>query len=454
MIISPSGVGLQKILSICKPTFVWDSFRAGTCIGKGLEGTGRISLTLTDYDSQAANTLWNWGDDRLVKMPSDTSTDLGKETVLGSCGEFYGGAITNYHTWTSSKMGYAVVSPTGGSSWLASGTDYPDVLKDATGTDHCLLAYADTSVDLVNDVVVERSLSRSSSYNRDFSVLIKSTTDVDPVGNIELGWNISSGTRTTYVPRFRKLPNSDWYIASIIVPFHATDISGYVSMKFKKSSGVWHTACPTFTNKYSEFEYITRFGKATTGARGKWDVHTTNSELKLKSCGWLAMSIVLPDRSVSNGHLDYSGAANYKLLGMFNLDCGTYRLRVSMSDTYDRLVVNMGTTSGVNFAFLDGPTDWNDFAAIGIVACWEINNGNMNATLYINGEKLDSVFNPSDWYPDDLTTGTAYIGIFGADGTPAESWISRVAYGTTQIHRSYARTLSNEMRKLCRGSQR
>ena len=80
-------------------------------------------------------------------------------------------------------------------------------------------------------------------------------------------------------------------------------------------------------------------------------------------------------------------------------------------------------------------------------------NGNKYATLYINGEKLDSAYNPVDWYSDDLTTGTAYIGILGADGSPAEAWISRVAYGTNPLHRSYARTLSYEMKKLCRGAQ-
>jgi hypothetical protein len=453
MINSPSGVGLQAILTSCNPTFVWDAFRAGTCLGKGLGGTGTLLMTLTDNDSEAANTLWNWGDNRLVKMPASTSAALGIETVLGPCGEFYGGTITNYHTWTSSKMGYIKISSTPTSSWAASGTDYPDILKNASGSDHCKVTYADTSQDAVNNVIVERSTTRSASYSRDFSILIKSTTNESPVGNIELGWNVSSFTEITSTPRFRKLPNSNWYIASIIVPAHATDTAGYSSIMFKANTGIWHTACPTFTNKYAEFEYITRFGKATTGTRGKWDVHTTNAELKLKSCGWLAMSVVLPDRSVSNGHLDYAGAANYKLLGMFNLDCGTYRLRVSMSDTYDHLVVNMGTTSAVNFAYLDGLSDWDDFAAMGIVVCWEINNGNKYATLYINGEKLDSVYNPVDWYPDDLTTGTAYIGILGADSTPAEAWISRVAYGTNPLHRSYARTLSYEMKKLCRGAQ-
>jgi hypothetical protein len=452
MINSPSGVGLQKILSFCKPVFVWDALRAGRCIGKGTTGAGNLPLTLTDNDGEAANTLWNWGDGKLIKMPADTSTTLGQETVLGPCGEFYGGAISNFHAWTAAKMGYAVVAPTGASSWLASVSDYPDILSGATGTDHCLLAYADTSVDLVNDVVVEKSASRSASYLRDYSVLVKSTTGVDPTGNVTLGWNSSSATRSTSTPRLRKLPNSDWYIASLLVAAGSATPS-YLSMKFKANTGVWHTACPTFTNKYIEFEYITRFGKATTGTRGKWDVHTTNAELKIRSCGWLAMSIVLPDRSVSNGHLDYAGAANYKFLGMFNLSCGSYRVQVSMSNTYDQLVATLGTTSSSNFAYLNGLADWNDFAAIGLVIIWEINKGSKYATLYINGEKLDSVVDPINWFPDDLTNGTVYIGTDGVDGTPAEAWISRVAYGTNKIHRSYARSLSKAMEKLCRGTQ-
>lgn len=452
MILSPSGVGIQSLYSKANPVFHWDAVRAGRSLGKDAAGAGNVAVTLTAQDAQAANTLWVWGDNRLVKMPSDTSTALGKETVLGPCGEFYGGAVTNYITWTSAKMGYAVVTPTGASSWLASGSDYPDILSGATGSDHCLLAYADTTVDLVNDVVVEKSSARSATYLRDFSVLIKSTTGVDPTGNVTLGWNATSGTRTTSTPRLRKLPNSDWYVASILVASNAST-TGYSSMKFKANTGVWHTACPTFTNKYTEFEYITRFGKATTGARDKWELKTTNAEFVLRKEGWLAMSIVLPDRSVSNGHTDYAGSSNYKFCGMFNLDCGSYRLRVSMSDTYDHLVVNMGTTAGVNFAFLDGYSDWNDFAPMGVVVSWEVSNGNTYATLYINGVKMESVANPADWYPDDLAAGTIYVGTTTDDGTPAEAWISRVVYGTGHLHRSSARMLSKQMQKLCRGAQ-
>ena len=164
------------------------------------------------------------------------------------------------------------------------------------------------------------------------------------------------------------------------------------------------------------------------------------------------MSVVLPDRSVSNGHTDNAGAANYKFLGLLNLDCDTWRLRVSMSDTYDRLVVTLGSTAPVNFAFLDGPTAWNDFAAMGIVVAWEQTNTSTYANLWVNGEKLDGVSDPATWYPETPTAGTLLIGISDTDGTPAECMISKVAYGTNHINRSTARALSARMRDLARGA--
>jgi hypothetical protein len=282
--------------------------------------------------------------------------------------------------------------------------------------------------------------------------LVKQSGGTDPTGIVELGWNGSSGTRTTEAPWIRKMPNTDWYMLGIIVAANAST-TGYGSIKIIAGNGEWDIACASFHNIYVEHERIPRIALRGNSDRGKWDVHTTNAELKLRSEGWIAMSVVLPDRSVSNGHTDFDGASNYDFGGMFNLDCGTYRLRVSMSDTYDRLVVTMGTTAGVNFAYLDGLVDWDDFSAMGIVAAWEISNGNTYATLYINGQKLDSVANPADWFPDDLAAGTAYIGVSASDGAPAEAWISRVAYGTGHMHRSHARSLSKEMQKLCRGAE-
>jgi hypothetical protein len=200
-------------------------------------------------------------------------------------------------------------------------------------------------------------------------------------------------------------------------------------------------------------EYITRMRFAPTKSAGKWDVHTTNAEVVLRPTGWVAMSLVLPDRSthVTDPHTDYTGSPDYKFLGMLNLDCGLYRLRIFMSATYALMAVSLGTTAGVNFAYLNGPPDWNDFHALGIVATWEQNNGHNYATLFVNGQKLDSVADPAAWFPSNLAAGTMYIGISGADGTPAEAWIPRVAYGTNHMHRSYARALSYKMAQLARG---
>ncbi len=453
MIISPSGVGLQNILSYCKPTFVWDAFRAGRCIGKGSDNTGRLDLTITDNDSRTASQWCRWTDNRIEYMSVDSDDAFGKEILFGPCGEFYGGATTGTQVWSTARLNLAPVSPTTTDCWVDYSGEYPDIIKNPTlaGTDHCERFSIDSDYDGVNDSVVEKSMSRSATYDRHFWIFVKQTGGTDPTGIIELGWNTASGTRTTESPWIRKMPNTDWYMCGIIVPSGIA--AGYGSIKVVASNGEWEIACLSLHNIYVEHERIPRIALRGNSNRGKWDVHTTNAELKLKSVGWLAMSIVLPDRSVSNGHTDFAGAGNYDPAGMFNLDCGTYRLRVAMSETYDRLIVSMSTTAAVNFAYLDCPSDWNDFAAMGIVVCWEINKGNKYVALYVNGEKLDSVYNPADWYPDNLVTGTAYIGSTAANGSPAEAWISRVAYGTSHMHRSYARTLSHEMQKLCRGAQ-
>lgn len=179
---------------------------------------------------------------------------------------------------------------------------------------------------------------------------------------------------------------------------------------------------------------------------------STNAEVTLKPTGWLAMSVVLPDPSVSNGHLDYAGVGNYKIAYLLHLDCGTYRLRVTMSDTYDHLVVSMGTTAGVNFAFLDCPSNWEGYAAMGIVATWEINDDNRYATLYVNGVKRDSVANPLDWFPNSLSPSTLWVGtVPGGGNSSADCYISKIAMGRHHLHRKDARVLSAHMRDIARG---
>jgi hypothetical protein len=239
----------------------------------------------------------------------------------------------------------------------------------------------------------------------------------------------------------------DWYAVSFIVANNAAT-AGYISLKFIANTGRWQACSPLYFNIYTEHEYITRIQGGTTFDRGKWDVHTTNAEVQLRRQGWVAMSVILPDQGITNGHLDYAGAANYDFAGMLNLDCGTDRLRISMSDTNDYITATLGTTSGTSYAYLDsGTTTWEDFAPLGIVVTWEVTNGNKYATLYINGQKCDSVANPvAGWPADNLAPGTLYLGISGANGTPAEMSIPRVAYGNTFMHRSYASTLSIQMR--------
>jgi hypothetical protein len=453
MILSPDGAGIQGLFAHAKPIFVWDAFRAGRAIGKGKDGSGRIPITITDNDARASGKWVRWSDCRLEYMSNSSNHENGIETIFGPTGEFYGGYYKSYtFNWTSSKQGLAVVSPTSSSALVETNGVFPSILKNPNIGFHSYLTHLDTTISAVNDVVAERSCARSSTYNRCLGFFIRNTNSTSPSGLVTLGWNTSSGTRSTSTTQVRQLPGTDWYFISIVVIANATT-AGYASIKAAASSGVWQIACPVFYAIYSEFENISRFGlsHSADSERGKFDAHTANAELQIRKTGWLAMSIILPDRGKGNGHLDFSGASNYKFLGMLNLDCGTNRLRVSMSDSNDYLIVSLGDTSGNNFAYLDsGTTYWNDFAPIGLVATWEINNNHKYASLFINGTKVDSIADPVSepisWYSDNNAPGTLYIGSSGADGTPAEAMIPRVAYSNTHMHRSYARKLSIQMR--------
>ena len=208
-----------------------------------------------------------------------------------------------------------------------------------------------------------------------------------------------------------------------------------------------------FFTSTTSIQRVSRVGLGVASGDKRWEyaVRTTEAEMCLSPSGWLAMSIVLPDRSVSNGHVDNAAAADYGFSGLLNLDCDTWRLRVSMSDTNDHLVVTLGDTSGVNFAYLDCSDDWNDFDALGIVAIWYTSNGHKYASLWCNGYVMDSIADPATWYPESGPPGTMYIGISDETGLNADCFISHVAYGMDRMSRSTAQVLSRHMGKMARG---
>lgn len=459
MIPGVEGTALGALLNAAKPSFLWDATKAGTALGTGIAGDGNMLVTITNEDAQTitgwSHNIWDPSLNQIRTISLDTDADK----LLGPCGEFTEGLLTNSmgSVLATAKHGFAVVTPTVSGALIEHATDYPDILYNGS-TWHCKVTQLDTTLDAVNAVVIEKSQARSSSFIRCFQLLIRNDNGVtSPDGNIELGWNTTAGTRTTSVPVFRQLPTSPvdrgWYSATIAVPLDVVT-AGYISVKAAADSGIWHIAYPQWYSKGASMERVTRLAGPvnSTDPRGQWQVHTTNAELRLGSAGWLAASFVLPDPSISNGHVDYTDAGNYKFLGMLNLDCGLYRMRLSMSDTYDHPVVSLGTTAGVNFAYLDFPTAWESFHAFGMVCMWEISNGSLYAILYVNGVKVDSAVDPIDWFPATLAPGTLYVGTSGAAGTSAEAWISRVAYGRNRIGRTQARILSRHLQKLARGT--
>jgi len=447
-----SGIG-RTVLTELKPTFVWDALRSRAS-GLGIEGEGNFKFSLVDEDAittTEAFTVWDSGNERFKVVTPDANP----EEVLGSAGYFSDGYIENRWsaTWDSANLGFAVTTPTpAGSIYQDTGVE-ADIVSGATLGD---ITVIDTEVDLVNDAVVEKSNTGNITYVKVFQILVRSEEDTSPVGVVTLGINTTGGTRTTSASTWcRKLPGSrGWWAVMMIAPL-ATPV--YITLKITKHTGRWFLACPMFYTKWGTSENITRAPipvdtGPTTYSRGFWLLNSTNSEVTIKPTGWLAMSVVLPEPSVSNGHLNYAGVGTYKTAYLLNLDCDLYRLRVSMSETYDRLIVSMGTTAGVNFAFLDCTSSWTGYAAMGIVATWEINNGTLYATLYVNGTKLDSVINPVDWYPLALAPATLWIGSnTGGSSSSADCYISKIAMGRKSIERKNARVLSSHMKNIARG---
>jgi len=447
MINNIQGPGIRSILDL-KPQFYWDAFRAGRSSGLGIEGDGNLKITLVDNDSRPVTdvvTKWDPGQERWHGVTVTASP----EGVLGPSGNFYDGYILNsWSSWTSSYCGFAVVAPTPAGALYTNTGVYPDIIFGLTHCDEPVCA----TDGAIEDVIVERSITLSATYRRVFQVLVKSEDGNDPVGNVYVGINSSAGTRVISASTWiRPLPGlRGWY--AVLLSAAAGSGTRYVSISFKMNTGRWFYCAPMWFSTWSTMENVTRPPLMPANSRGGWYVTSTNSELIMRPEGWLAMSVVLPDRSVSNGHLDLSGAANYRFLGLLNLECVEgYRLRVSMSDTYDHLTVSMGTTVSSTIAFLDLTDDWNDFSGFGIVATWEISNGTRYVTLYCNGIKGDSVSSPADWWPDNLTPNQLFLGISASSGTLAECWIPRMAMGRQRIHRSVARTLSKKMYDLARG---
>ena len=449
------GAGVQAILNL-KPRFYWDAKRAQHAIGAAKAGAVPMDATVYETTAQASTAQWlilnsqkQW-----KFMTDDISTTAGKESCLGSVGAFYAGNANYHGGYTSSKYGYAVVAPTDAGQLAESGSVFPDVARDPDIATSRRQITLDTSLDVVNDCVIERSNSRSGAYVRTFQILVRHTDVLTPsASNFTMGWNDTADTRTTVAPTFRQLnDNTHWYVASIDVPAGGASTTGYLSVSAKADTGVWEIAFPQFFGNYTTMERVVRAGLCNTStAREKYGVKTTTGEVCLAQTGWVAMSLVLPDRSIDNGHLDILGNSNYKSLGMLNLDCDTWRLRIAMSDAYEQVVVSLGDTSAVNFAFLNGLADWNDFQAMGLVAVWYHGNQHRYCSLFVNGMLCDSIADPAVWFPEITTPGIMHIGLNGEDGTMAESFISHVAYGMSRMHRSTARVLSRHMMRMARG---
>jgi hypothetical protein len=443
------GNSVSSVLNPYNPCFIWDPYSPEYALGDGYQGGGRVDFTVNDIDSISTSeefSVWDAGNERFqITTPST------KDNVLGSVGDFSDGTTESFWSspWSTTTLGFAVVSPTS-SGMLVQDSVPADIIVGGTMPNR---TYVDTTE--VDDTVIERSNARSATYRRCFQILVKSNDGLEPLtGNVLVGINASSGTRSTSASTwYRKLPGSrGWW--AVMLTIEAGTGTQYLSLKFKAGTGRWYIAAPMFYNAYSTFENIVHgpipcYTGPTSYARGQWNCYTKTSEFAISPAGWLAMSMVLPDRSISNGHLTYAGDAEYGFSGMFSWISSTYRIRMIMSDSLNHPVIQLDD-GGVSFAYLDFGENWQDFEKIGLVVTWGTSNGSNYASLYINGKKIDSVVDAINWFPQNLAASTIYIGSDGLDGAAADCWIPRLAIGRRPMHRSTARVLSLKMRDFAR----
>jgi hypothetical protein len=448
------GMGRTVLFNQYSPTFVWDPLR-GIAAGKGLEGDGNFKFTLVDADARPTTehfSVWNAGNERFEVVSLGTNP----EACLGTAGYFSDGYIQQRWTasWDAANLGFAVVAPTAAGALYQDTGVKPDIIDDTAHGDTTVL---DTSLDLVNDVVVERSNTGSTSFQRVFQILIKSETDLSPETNVTIGINTTAGTRTTSTTWCRKLPGSrGWwaifYIASLATPL-------YLSVKAKANTGRWFLSCPMVYNKWLSTENTLRapipaYTGSLTESRGQLYVKSTNAELAMRPNGWLAMSIVMPEPSVSNGHVDYAGVGQYKSAYLFDWLCGIYTIRVFMSETYDTLAVWIYDNVPTTIAYLSFPITWEVFNAFGAVVTWRVDDWYAYAHLFVNGIKVDSAEAvPLDpWIPSGLAKGDITIGTqLPTGGTSAECFISKVALGSQVMEKRDAKILSSYMYDIARG---
>jgi len=451
MIPAPSGTSLAAVLNAYKPSFVWDAYRAGRALGNGTGGM--VEFTVNDLDSVVAPSVsvWKDGPGRFEVVDALTYP----EEAIGPAGDFSDGVISNYWSgsWAYTNLGLSVSTPTTAAMLGQIASTPADILSGGPDPD---VTYVDTTE--VQDSVVERSSSLSATYGRVFQILVKSEEGHSPETRVSVGMNSTAGTRTTIPGNtwYRELPgNRGWYAILYWVANNATT-TNYVTMSFAQGTGRWLVSSPMMYNQYSTFTNITRAPVprlTTSTSRGQYQVYTTNAEFSIPVSGWIAGSLVLPDRSVSNGHVDYSGAAGYGFGGIFSWISGTYRIRMFMSSTSDRPVIQLDN-GGTSFAYLAFPVDWEDFASFGFVVNWGLENGTEYANLYVNGVKEDSESGTLDWYPQTLASSVVYLGTNGvASSAAADCWVSHLAMGRQPLNRAQARMLSSAMYNFVRGGR-
>ena len=454
---SPFGVGFASILHYAKPLFIWSPSQSNSAIGDGYQGGGRMNFVLNKFDSTSSSALfcvWHDGKECFEVVSPDENIN----NILGHVGDFSDGSLYNAwpNSWTDGYLGFSQRAPYD-VDFLNTEGFVPDIIDGYHGN----VMSIDTNLNS-EDVVIQISVG-AFTYDKTLQFFLKSVDGYDPKGEnvfldpdkvlVSFSTNeYESISSVSDRALFRQLPGTKgWWSAFKYSPASVSSI--YIAINFKAQTGKWYLVAPFWYNVYSTFEHITRAPTLPLNSRSQYGINTENDEIKLGRVGWLGVSFVLPDRSVSNGHQDVDGSGNYRFTGLVSLSSGNFRIRIYMSSSRDHLVLQMDE-SGSSFAFLDFPDDWDDFEKMGAVLTWGFSSGQNHAYLYVNGRKLDSKANATNWYPETLSESTFYIGTNGyGGGGAADCWISKVAYGKRPLDRNFARTLSIYFRDIAKGGR-
>jgi len=443
----PAGQGMS-VLTQLRPIFFWDALRGVDCSGgpTQLQAVDNNAIGSTDYALS-----WDAGRGQFVMRQSNSPL------VFGACGEFSDGPLNNLWVggWASDRLGFsdatsgAVVSTdTATQAIHAVGlTAWSAVVDTDTGSGE---AWAFVRAPFPLSTVYRRCgqvLVRSHSALAPSQAACAITLDSVPEATAKTDAYFGGTVRNWLPNQADKAPADRWFALRHTHPANAGAASFWV--RLPNNSGLWTLTYPACYSAYSTYEGIFRSPAIPGWQRGGWYLRSVSSTVWMPPVGWVAVSVAIPDASASRGHRDHNNALNWGFAILFSWQANNgHRIRLLMSDTYDKLAFQIENNGTI--AYLDLPGDWYAWERLGIVVTWGYSNQKNYANLYVNGVKQDSEFDAATWINSTGILGTIGVGGENNGSSMADCWVQRCAVGRGPLHRSQAAALSVAMGQALR----